>query len=153
MEELNNSLRQKKALENRTKRFAVAVFKLLDGIPASVSGKTIASQIGKSASSIGANYREANRAESRDDFLHKIGIALKECSETVYWLEVLSDLYGKNEVLEHLLEEAGEFLRIFQSAKRTLLNKQSNNSNIAILNRKSKIQPNNRQMPQCNLKS
>lgn len=130
MEELNNSLRQKKALENRTKRFAVAVFKLLDGLPASISGKTIALQIGKSASSIGANYREANRAETRDDFLHKVGIALKECSETIYWLEVMSDLYGENDALEHLLAEAGEFLRIFQSAKRTLLKKQSKNSSM-----------------------
>lgn len=130
MEELNNSLRQKKALENRTKRFAVAVFKLLDGLPASISGKTIAFQIGKSASSIGANYREANRAETRDDFLHKVGIALKECSETIYWLEVMSDLYGENDALEHLLAEAGEFLRIFQSAKRTLLKKQSKNSSM-----------------------
>ena len=79
-------------LEQRTRKFAVCVFRFLDALPVSVSSKVIGHQLGKSASSIGANYREATRAESRDDFVHKVSIALKEASESVYWLEILGDL-------------------------------------------------------------
>lgn len=46
-------------------------------------------QVLRSATSIGANYREANRAGSKNDFIHKIGIVEKEASETVYWLEIM----------------------------------------------------------------
>ena len=57
-------------LEQRTRDFSVSVFKFLDALPKKVSTKVIAYQLGKSASSIGANYREANRSVSVDDFCH-----------------------------------------------------------------------------------
>jgi four helix bundle protein len=47
-------------------------------------------QLGRAGTAIGANYREANRAESKADFIHKIGIVEKESSEAVYWLTVLT---------------------------------------------------------------
>ena len=120
MEYLNERLSRKRALEARTMRFAVSVFKLLDSLPLAQSFKIVGSQIGRAASSIGANYREANRAESRDDFTHKIGIVLKECSETVYWLEILASLNANSETIAGLLAEATELTRIFQSANRSL---------------------------------
>lgn len=80
-------------LEARTKTFAASIFRFLDSLPHSASTKVISYQLGKSASSIGANYREANRAESVDDFVHKISIASKEANETVYWCEVLGEIY------------------------------------------------------------
>ena len=123
MEYLNDSLKRKRQLEERTMRFAVAVFKLLKVIPYDNSMKVIGYQIGKSSSSIGANYREANRAESRDDFIHKIAIVLKETSETLYWLDILAELYPEKETIEDLKAEATEFLRIFQSTRSSLLNK------------------------------
>lgn len=52
---------------------------------------TISKQILKSGTSIGANVREANFAESKADFIHKIKIAQKECSETIYWLDIIKD--------------------------------------------------------------
>ena len=79
----------REVLEDRTARYAVNVFKFLRSLPYDVSVKIISYQLGKSASSIGANYHEANRAESRDDFVHKISIALKEANETSYWLRLL----------------------------------------------------------------
>ena len=85
-------------LEGRTKDFAVAVFKVLDAMPKKNSTAVIAYQLGKSASSIGANYSEANRSESGDDFRHKVSIALKEASETVYWLEILHALYPMHDL-------------------------------------------------------
>ena len=59
------NLEFKTQLERRTKEFAVAAFKYLDALPKKVSTRVIAYQLGKSASSIGANYREANRGEFR----------------------------------------------------------------------------------------
>ena len=74
----------KEVLEDRTAKYAVAVFKYLRELPYDVSTKVIAHQLGKSASSIGANYHDANRSESRDDFVHKVAIAVKEANESCY---------------------------------------------------------------------
>jgi four helix bundle protein len=67
-------------------------------------------QLLKSGTSIGANYREANRAESKADFIHKLAIVEKEASETLYWLELMLESgIGAN-------EEAKELLAIFTAA-------------------------------------
>jgi len=125
MEGLSENLKKKRELENRTKRFAVAVFRFLNRLPSSIDSRVIGYQLGKSASSIGANYREANRCESCDDFVHKIGIVLKEASETEYWLEILSELHPESAAIEGLRAEVDEIIRIFQSSNRTLRAKQS----------------------------
>ena len=106
----------KKKMELRTRKFSVHVFRYLDALPNSNSSRVIAYQLGKSASSVGANYREANRCESADDFAHKIAIVLKECSESLYWLEILMELRPGSETCTKLLAECNELLRIFQSA-------------------------------------
>ena len=63
---------------------------------------------------MGANYREANRAESRADFVHKIGIVEKEIAETQYWLELFEEVsHGNNVARTDLLKESGELLPIF----------------------------------------
>ena len=105
----------KRWLENRTRTFAVSVFRAIDELSNGASSRVIAYQLGKSASSIGANYREANRAESGDDFRHKVSIALKETSESVYWLEILVELYPEKRSFARLLTEAEELLRLLQS--------------------------------------
>ena len=68
----------KKELEARTLSFSIQVFKVLNALPKNNAMRVISYQLGKSASSIGANYREANRAESGDDFAHKISISHQE---------------------------------------------------------------------------
>ena len=105
----------KQWLEDRTRAFAVASLKFLDALPKKNSTKIVAFQLGKSATSIGANYREANRAESRVDFGHKLQIAMKEASESVYWLEVLSGLYPMHETIKTLEREAIELRNLLQS--------------------------------------
>jgi S23 ribosomal protein. len=82
----------KQELEVRTRRFAVQILNALASLPERRVLKVIVYQLAKSATSVGANYREANRAESKDDFVHKLGIVVKEASETVYWLELLMHL-------------------------------------------------------------
>ena len=72
----------KTELETRTKEFALNLIDLLSRIPRNRAGDVVAKQILRSGTSIGANYREANRAESKADFLHKLGISTKEAAET-----------------------------------------------------------------------
>lgn len=66
---------KKKELEDRTKVFALHVIRMVNGLPKSKACDVIGYQILKSSCSIGANYREANRAELKADFIHKIAIA------------------------------------------------------------------------------
>ena len=74
----------------------------------------------KSGTSIGANYREANRAESHNDFIHKIGVVEKEASETQYWLELFEEAsIGDPSERRWLLQESGELLAIFTASGRT----------------------------------
>ena len=73
-------------------------------------------QLLKAGTSIGANYREANRAVSRDDFINKIGIVEKEAAESEYWLELFDETdIGDPTERRWLLQEAGELLGIFTS--------------------------------------
>ena len=103
----------KTELEERTKKFAVRVVKAVGGFSKTSEGQIIGRQLLKSGTSIGANYREANRAESRYDFIHKVGIAEKEAAETIYWLEIcLETRIGAVEEIKTLNQEAGELLAI-----------------------------------------
>ena len=80
-----------KELEKRTRRFAVRVIRLSTKLPNIPEGRVLRNQITKSGTSIGANYREANRARSKADFKNKIKICESEASETQYWIEVILD--------------------------------------------------------------
>ena len=78
----------------------------------------------RSATSIGANIREANYAQSKADFLSKLQIALKECYETEYWLElfVKAQIVDESKV-KKLLHDCGELRRMLVSSVTTLKNK------------------------------
>jgi four helix bundle protein len=103
-------------LENRTKQFAVRVIRFVADLPRSKICDVVGYQLLESGTSVGANYREANRAESRADFAHKIGIVEKEAAETQYWLELCDECsIGNCEELKFLLKESGELLAIFSA--------------------------------------
>ena len=105
-----------KELEKRTREFAVSIIRLSRTLPNTPEGKVIRTQITKSGTSVGANYREANRARSKADFKNKITICESESSETQYWLEVivkLKWLSWKKVKCEY--EECGELLALFTS--------------------------------------
>jgi four helix bundle protein len=74
----------KQELEQRTKQFALRIIQFVGELPSSPVTRVMGYQLMKAGTSIGANYREANRAESFNDFIHKIGIVEKECSESQY---------------------------------------------------------------------
>ena len=110
----------KAELERRTKQFALKVIKFSATLPRGKVGDVITYQLVKAGTSVGANYREANRAESRNDFIHKIAIVEKEAAESQYWLELCEEAkLGNTESRQWLLQESGELLAIFTSAGRT----------------------------------
>ncbi|HVT02766.1 MAG TPA: four helix bundle protein [Thermoanaerobaculia bacterium] len=110
----------KKDLEQRTKRFALQVIDFCDALPRARSSEVLAKQLIRSATSIGANYREANRAESRKDFIHKIAIVEKEAAETEYWLELIVErVSADNTEVRPILQESREILAIFTAIGRS----------------------------------
>src|SRR5436190_24259419 len=80
-----------KDLERRSKTFSLAVIKFSAALPRTREADVLSRQLLRSATSVGANYREANRGVSRADFANKIGTVQKEASETQYWIELLID--------------------------------------------------------------
>lgn len=107
-------------LEKRTKEFALRIITFAATLPHTKTGAIIEYQLVKAGTSVGANYREANRAESRNDFIHKVAIVEKESSETRYWLEICEEArFGDPEHLKWLLQESTELLAIFTSSGRT----------------------------------
>lgn len=113
----------KTELEGRTREFAVRVVRLTRSFPKTVDGIEVGRQLLRTGTSIGANYREANRAESRDDFIHKVGVAEKEASETAYWLEICIEApLGHPEEVRALLKESGELLAIVSTIGRKAKN-------------------------------
>ncbi len=109
-----------KDLEQRTKRFALAIIKFCSSLPRTREADVLAKQLLRSATSIGTNYREANRGVSRADFVNKVGTVQKEAAETQYWLELLieSSIGKEKAVLLH--KEASEILAIFTSIGKKL---------------------------------
>jgi four helix bundle protein len=105
-----------KDLEKRTRKFAVQIIRLSIQLPNSPEGIAVRNQITKSGTSIGANYREANRSRSRADFKNKIKICESEASETQYWLEVIVDTgWITRDKIKEEYDECSELLAIFTS--------------------------------------
>ena len=112
-------------LEERTMKFASDVIILCRAIKETTITKPLISQIVRSASSVGANYCEANNASSKKDFRNKIFICKKEAQETKYWLRLLKTaLPEKENDLKTLFQECHEFTLIFQKIISTMKNQE-----------------------------
>ncbi len=110
-----------KQLEKRTKKFAIEIIKISTLLPQSTEARVIKNQITKSGTSVGANYREANRSRSKADFRNKIKICESEASETLYWLEIIEEMKWHNsENMETIKKESSEILAIFTSIGKNL---------------------------------
>jgi four helix bundle protein len=113
-------------LKQRTKAFAIRVVRMVKVFPKGIASNVIAYQIVKSSTSTAANYRAACRAKSNTDFIAKIKIVEEEADETLFWLEIISEieLVKKVRIVE-LIKEANELTAIFSSsaitAKKALL--------------------------------
>lgn len=103
-----------KNLAARTKNFARRIIRLYVALPKETLAQVLGKQVLRAGTSVGANYREANRARSKAEFISKIGDCLKEADETVYWLELLVDeSVVSQKRLSPLLQEANELVAIF----------------------------------------
>ncbi len=100
-------------LEKRTVVFGKNVLNLCRTIPATKIYDPIANQLIRAATSVGANYYEANGASSREDFRSKIHLCKKEAKETTYWLTIMEECSKDKKLLCHLRQEAHELLLIF----------------------------------------
>lgn len=108
-------------LKVRTNEFALSVVRLYADLPKRREAQVIGDQILRSGTSVGAHFREAQRAKSRPDFISKIEGGMQELEETVYWLELLEETgFATLQRLEPLRAEADELMAIFVTiAKKT----------------------------------
>jgi len=110
----NEERDMEKDLVARTKRFARQVIRLYSSLPKETAAQVLGKQALRSGTSVGANYREANRARSKAEFISKMGDCLKEADETCYWLELLNDeQLTPVDRVSGPLGEAGELVAIF----------------------------------------
>ena len=107
-------------LQDRTKQFALDVFKFCGTLPEGPEFRVIRYQLLKAASSVGANYRAACRAQSRRAFIAKLSIVEEEADESVFWFEMLEGLgFQENKTLQRLKHEADQLVAITVSSKKT----------------------------------
>lgn len=105
--------RKDEELADRLLEFTVRIIKLVTSLPRSEVGKHIGSQLLRSGTSPGANYEEARGAESNADFIHKLGIVLKELKETRFWIRVIKSVPLVNpDRTEILLDECEQLIAI-----------------------------------------
>jgi four helix bundle protein len=100
-------------ISERLLEFAARILRTADAMPQSPSGKHISLQLVQSGTSAGANYEEACAAESKRDFIHKLGICLKELRETRYWLRIVEKgELAQAERMTDILKESDELCRL-----------------------------------------
>lgn len=106
-------------IQERTFRFAVRVIRLVDRLPRTTAGIKVGQQFIESGTSIGANMQEADAAESKKDFIHKTGIALKESKESHFWPRLIDvTLVPDDAEVKSMLQESRELSLIIGAIKR-----------------------------------
>jgi four helix bundle protein len=104
-------------ISERLLDFAVRCIKMTEALPKSVVGKHVAGQLVRSGTAAGANYEEGRGAESRADFVHKLGVAWKECRESWFWLRLIHRAaIVQRDRVEPLLKEADELCAILSKS-------------------------------------
>ncbi len=107
-------------MKNRTKAYANRVVRLCQALPNSWVARTLGSQLLRSGTSVGANYRAVCRAKSAADFINKLRVVEEECDESLFWMELLADNgLIKPSRLVKLMQEEDEILAIIVSSSKT----------------------------------
>ncbi len=100
-------------IQKRTFEFGVRVIRLVDKLPRTLAATEVGKQLLRSGTSVGANVQEADAAESRSDFIHKMSIALKEARESRYWLSLIDTaVLQDSEEVKALIQESTELTKI-----------------------------------------
>ena len=111
---------QHEVLRQRTRTFAIRVFKLCQSLQSDDPSRMIARQLLRSATSVAANYRAAGRARSKAEFISKMGVVVEEADETLFWIEFIVDTEILSaERMTALIQEANELLAIFAASQHT----------------------------------
>ena len=113
-------------LKVRTKQFALRIVRLYTSLPKTTEAQVIGKQVLRSGTSVGAQYREAQRAKSDADFINKVEGSLQELDETGYWIELLRDSgIFSSEKLDPLLKETDELTAILVTIVKKVKNKRT----------------------------
>ena len=122
-----SSARRAYDLEDRLLEYAVRIIRVAESMRRSAAGLHIADQLLRSGTSPYGNHGEAEGAESRDDFIHKLRVCFKELRESRRWLKLVqrAELIDKPELLEGLINESDELVRIFAKSIQTAANHQT----------------------------
>lgn len=110
-------------LKNRTKIFSYSCIELCSNLPNTYLGNHVKGQLIRCSTSVAANYRAANHAQSKAAFIAKLSIVVEECDECEFWMGLIID---KNlmvhELVKPVLKEANELTSIFVASRRTSAN-------------------------------
>lgn len=132
---------QGESIQSRTFHFAVRIVQLGEQLRIQQKEYTISKQVLRSGTAIGALVREAQNAESKADFIHKLSIAQKECDETKYWIELLKAVqWIEEDTYQNLYSEATALLKIIRTI--ILRTKENNQSSQSQKGKKQKAQSN-----------
>ncbi|MBC3787828.1 four helix bundle protein [Spirosoma utsteinense] len=109
-------MKKENVVREKSFRFAIRIIRLYQYLKDRQKEYVLSKQLLRSGTSVGANIREADNAESKADFIHKMGIAQKEVDETMYWLELLkeTDYLLENEFVS-IHKDADELLKLIRS--------------------------------------
>jgi len=112
------------AIQDKSRAFAIKIINCYKYLVEEQHEYVLSKQLLRSGTSIGANTRESKNAQSRNDFLSKLSIALKEADETDYWLDLLHATdYLDDEKYDSLAEDCNEIIKILTSIIKTLKDK------------------------------
>jgi four helix bundle protein len=107
-------------LKKRTKQFGLRCIKVVESLPKTRTADVLGKQLLRSATSVGANYRSACRAQSKPAFVSKLAIAIEEADESLFWLEMIIEAnLMTNKKLAELMKEGNEIVAILTASSKT----------------------------------
>ena len=110
--------------KHRTKSLALRVIRLVESLPDTKTAHVIGTQLIRSSTSVGANYRASCRAKSTADMINKLKIVEEEADETLYWMELLIESHMVSaDKLKELIKETDEIISMTVASIRTLRNR------------------------------
>jgi four helix bundle protein len=117
---VTSRIERARELQDRTKRFAIAVIEFFSRLPKMEPARILRRQLIRSGTSVAASYRAACRARSAADFISKISIVAEEADETLFWLElIVESRLVEATTVEPLIAECTELLKIFSASLAT----------------------------------
>jgi four helix bundle protein len=121
-------MKRENVIKDKSFAFAVRIVKLYKYLVDEKKEYVMAKQLLRSGTSVGAMVREAEHAESKNDFSHKMAIAQKEINETIYWLELLKETnYLSQAEFDNINNDAVEIIKLITSIIKSTKTNQSNN--------------------------